>query len=200
MTEFRPRIRNSKTIGLDTLATRLSRGSLVTRSIARMVLEDLTDEVSTGLREGNAVVLPGVGRFGVSLALLAVYWTRGQVLSGRILPPTRWTRSRGSEQSSISRPLLSIRPEDRPARRARAQPAHDLAPIRRHRRATLRAVECLDELPGQSRGVTYDVILLLKPCKECRLKRGQRVPITRSSTLTPQRLRTNGSAILHRGV
>ena len=34
-----------------------------------MVLEDLSEEVIIALREGNAVVLPGIGRFGASLSL-----------------------------------------------------------------------------------------------------------------------------------
>ena len=69
ITEFRPRVLTRRTIGLDTLTRRLARGSLVTRPIARMMLEEISAEVLTGLSEGNAVQLPGIGRFGLGLSL-----------------------------------------------------------------------------------------------------------------------------------
>lgn len=65
----RPRLVTKRTIGLDDLATRLSRGSLVTRSIARMVLEDLSDEIQLALVQGDAVALPDIARFRLSLGL-----------------------------------------------------------------------------------------------------------------------------------
>jgi len=66
---YRPRVLEPRTVGLDVLAARLVRGSLVTRSIARMVLEDLSDEVAAALAQGDAVRLPGIGRIGVTLSL-----------------------------------------------------------------------------------------------------------------------------------
>lgn len=66
---YGPRAVQPRTVGLDTLASRLVRGSLVTRSIARMVLEDLSDEIVKALAEGDAVALPGLGRFGAAVGL-----------------------------------------------------------------------------------------------------------------------------------
>jgi nucleoid DNA-binding protein len=67
VTAFRPRIASKETLGLDILTLRLTRGSLVTRSIARMVLTDLSEEIRNALLQGNAVNLPGIGRFSVSM-------------------------------------------------------------------------------------------------------------------------------------
>lgn len=63
----RPRVVANRTIGLDILALRLARGSLFSRSIARMVLEDLSHEIRNALVQGDGVVLPGIGRFSVSI-------------------------------------------------------------------------------------------------------------------------------------
>ena len=67
VTAFRPRVSSKETIGLDILTLRLTRGSLVTRSIARMVLTDLSEEIRNALLQGHAVSLPGVGRYSVSI-------------------------------------------------------------------------------------------------------------------------------------
>jgi nucleoid DNA-binding protein len=67
VTAFRPRVVSKGTIGLDILSLRLTHGSLVKRSIASMVLEDLLEQIRNALLEGNTVNLPGVGRFGVSI-------------------------------------------------------------------------------------------------------------------------------------
>ena len=58
-----PRVARTRTIELDELAERLARGSLVTKSVARMVLEDLSDEIRYGLRTCAQVRLPGIGLF-----------------------------------------------------------------------------------------------------------------------------------------
>jgi len=82
ISEYAPRVLTPRTVGLDTLSSRLARGSLVTRSIARMVLEDLSGEVSKALWEGDAVNLPGLGRYSSSAAL-----------SGRMRPTFRVDRT-----------------------------------------------------------------------------------------------------------
>jgi hypothetical protein len=48
--QYRPRVTHTRTIELDELAGRLARGSLVTKSVARMVLEDLSDEIRYAMR------------------------------------------------------------------------------------------------------------------------------------------------------
>lgn len=66
---YRPRLGRLRIIELEELATRLTRGSLVTQSIARMVLSDLADELRYALRSGAAVRLPGIGIFRPELRL-----------------------------------------------------------------------------------------------------------------------------------
>lgn len=63
VTAYRPRLGALRHIGIDELASRLQRGSLVTQSIARMVLTDLSEEVQYGVRSGGSVHLPGIGTF-----------------------------------------------------------------------------------------------------------------------------------------
>lgn len=60
---YRPRVNTNRIVDLDELAARLARGSLVTQSIARMVLSDLADELMYLLRTGAAVRIPGIGVF-----------------------------------------------------------------------------------------------------------------------------------------
>ena len=60
---YRPRVAKTHTVNLREMAERLTRGSLVTRSIADMVLADLVDEVRHSLRAGNTVNLDGIGSF-----------------------------------------------------------------------------------------------------------------------------------------
>jgi len=60
---YRPRVLTNRVVDLEELATRLARGSLVTPSIARMVLSDLADELMYFLRTGASVRLPGIGVF-----------------------------------------------------------------------------------------------------------------------------------------
>ena len=64
---FRPRVLHQRTVKLDDLSLRLSRGSLVTRSIARMVLGDLAEEIERALLAGERVFLPGIGRLTTSI-------------------------------------------------------------------------------------------------------------------------------------
>jgi nucleoid DNA-binding protein len=64
---YRPRVAQKETIGMAVLAERLAQGSLFSESIARMVLSDLQREVTRALRQGNAVRLPGIGRFSMHL-------------------------------------------------------------------------------------------------------------------------------------
>ena len=66
---YRPRVLAPRTVDLDVLAKRLVRGSLVTHSIARMVLEDLSDEVAAAIAQGEAVRLPGIGRMRAGIRL-----------------------------------------------------------------------------------------------------------------------------------
>ena len=54
---YRPRVAKAHTVHLHEMAERLTRGSLVTRSIADMVLADLVDEIRLSLRAGNTVSL-----------------------------------------------------------------------------------------------------------------------------------------------
>ena len=60
---YRPRVAKTHTVNLHEMAERLARGSLVTRSIADMVLADLGDEVRLSLRAGHTVSLGGIGSF-----------------------------------------------------------------------------------------------------------------------------------------
>lgn len=69
VTAYRPRLAAPRRMGLDELAGRLTRGSLVTESIARMVLSDLSDEVRLGVRSGASVQLPGIGTFRPAIRL-----------------------------------------------------------------------------------------------------------------------------------
>lgn len=66
---YRPRVQQGRTIDLDILSERLSRGSLSSRAIARMVLEELAEETQKALRAGDQVVIPGLGRFRMSLRM-----------------------------------------------------------------------------------------------------------------------------------
>ncbi len=65
----RPRVVPKETIGMEELAENLAQGSLFSESIARMVLTDLQVELRKQLRKGNAVRLPGIGRFSVHVRL-----------------------------------------------------------------------------------------------------------------------------------
>jgi len=66
---YRPRVAKAHTVHLHEMAERLTRGSLVTRSIADMVLADLVDEIRLSLRAGNTVSLDGVGSFRPGIGL-----------------------------------------------------------------------------------------------------------------------------------
>lgn len=66
---YRPRVAINRMVDLDELAARLARGSLVTPSIARMVLSDLADELMYFLRTGATVRIPGIGIFRPELRL-----------------------------------------------------------------------------------------------------------------------------------
>lgn len=69
LSAYRPRIVGAVTVGLDELAEYLSVGTLVTRPLARMVLDELGRIVLLQLRSGKKVRLPGVGLFGVEVRL-----------------------------------------------------------------------------------------------------------------------------------
>lgn len=60
---YRPRVNTNRVADLEELASRLARGTLVTPSIAQMVLRDLADELMYLLRTGAAVRIPGIGVF-----------------------------------------------------------------------------------------------------------------------------------------
>lgn len=66
---YRPRVNTNRMVDLDELASRLARGTLVTPSIARMVLSDLADELMYLLRTGASVRIPGIGVFRPELRL-----------------------------------------------------------------------------------------------------------------------------------
>ncbi len=67
ITRYRPRLVVRRTIGLDTLAVRMAHGTLVSGPIARLVLDTLSEELTNALRAGEAVRLPGIGRFALEL-------------------------------------------------------------------------------------------------------------------------------------
>lgn len=69
LSAYRPRIVGAVTVGLDELADYLSVGTLVTRPLARMVLDELGRIVLLQLRDGKKVRLPGLGVFGVEVRL-----------------------------------------------------------------------------------------------------------------------------------
>ena len=69
LSAYRPRVIGAVTVGLDELAEHLSVGTLVTRPIARMVLEELGRQVLLQLRGGKKVRLPGIGLFGVEVRM-----------------------------------------------------------------------------------------------------------------------------------
>ncbi|MFN8424297.1 MAG: HU family DNA-binding protein [Anaerolineae bacterium] len=66
---YRPRIARTRTVDLGALADRLSRGTLVTRPIAEMVLAELVREIEQELRAGRKVRLGELGTFGVEVRL-----------------------------------------------------------------------------------------------------------------------------------
>lgn len=66
---YRPRVAKAHTVELDELVDRLSRGSLVTESIARLVLADLVRELKLSLKAGLQVNLEGIGIFRPELSL-----------------------------------------------------------------------------------------------------------------------------------
>ena len=66
---YRPRVTKAHRVDLEELVERLSRGSLVTESIARMVLSDLVRELKLSLRAGHQVNLEGIGIFRPEIAL-----------------------------------------------------------------------------------------------------------------------------------
>ena len=79
---YRPRVTNAPTIDIDFLAERLSVGTLITRPLARMVLEELGREVAGLLRTGHkaAALLTLVGDgakgwLGVFAAQWLAAWT-----------------------------------------------------------------------------------------------------------------------------
>jgi hypothetical protein len=67
--QYRPRVAHTRTIELDELAGRLARGSLFSKSVARMVIEDLSDEIRYAMRTGAQVRLPGIGLFRPAIRL-----------------------------------------------------------------------------------------------------------------------------------
>ena len=69
LSAYRPRIVGAVTVGLDELADYLAVGTLVTRPLARMVLEELERIVLLQLRDGKKVRLPGIGVFGVEVRM-----------------------------------------------------------------------------------------------------------------------------------
>lgn len=69
LSAYRPRVVAKETLDLDALARRMDRGSLATPSITRMVLADLCMEIERALAAGEAVALPGIGRFGADVKL-----------------------------------------------------------------------------------------------------------------------------------
>ncbi len=66
---LRPRVLRKSTLNLDIIALRLARGGLASRSIVRMVLDDLVEQIAIALREGDAVHLEGLGRFGLDIRM-----------------------------------------------------------------------------------------------------------------------------------
>ncbi len=70
VTRYRPRLVPSCTISIDVLAVpaeRMARGTLVTQSIARLVLDALRDQLVHALQCGEAGHFPGIGRFALEL-------------------------------------------------------------------------------------------------------------------------------------
>lgn len=61
---YRPRVKGAPTVDLDALAERLAVGTLVTRPIAMMVLEELVRMIELELRVGHKVRLGPLGTFG----------------------------------------------------------------------------------------------------------------------------------------
>lgn len=66
---YRPRIYHRRTLDLDALAARLAPRTLVTRSLARLVLEELAEEIARALLRGEAIALPGIGRIGLDIRM-----------------------------------------------------------------------------------------------------------------------------------
>ena len=66
---YRPRVAKAHTVELGELIERLSRGSLVTESIARLVLADLVRELKLSLKAGQQVNLEGIGIFRPEISL-----------------------------------------------------------------------------------------------------------------------------------
>lgn len=69
LSAYRPRIVGAVTVGLDEVAEYLAVGTLVTRPLARMVLDELGRIVLLQLRAGKKVRLPGIGVFGVEVRM-----------------------------------------------------------------------------------------------------------------------------------
>lgn len=82
ITQYRPRVAQSRIIEIDELTQRLASGSLVTRGVARVVLEDLSDEIRLALRTGAQVRLPGIGLFRTTIRL------DGTMRTGVLVDPT----------------------------------------------------------------------------------------------------------------
>lgn len=66
---YRPRALVRERVDLDAMALRLARGSLFSLPVARMILEELAEELAAALERGDAVTLPGLGRYHVDLHL-----------------------------------------------------------------------------------------------------------------------------------
>jgi hypothetical protein len=69
LSAYRPRVVAKRTVDLDMLAQRMERGSLASPSIVRMVLTDLCEQIEQSLADGEAVSLPGIGRFSADVKL-----------------------------------------------------------------------------------------------------------------------------------
>ncbi|MEO8084632.1 MAG: hypothetical protein ABI780_12490 [Ardenticatenales bacterium] len=60
---YRPRVRTSRTLDLEEVVERHSRGSLVTAPVARLVVAELCAGLAECLEYGEAIRLPGIGVF-----------------------------------------------------------------------------------------------------------------------------------------
>jgi hypothetical protein len=66
---YRPRIKGAPTIELDALAERMAVGTLVTRPLAQMFLDEIVRQIEIELRLGHKIRLGDLGTFGGEVRL-----------------------------------------------------------------------------------------------------------------------------------
>lgn len=69
VTKYRPHVVHDRTIGLETIAQRLGHRSLAAPSVRRMVLHEVQEQIFLALKRGEAVQLPGIARFEVTVGM-----------------------------------------------------------------------------------------------------------------------------------